>query len=378
MPPARPCWVIAALGMAALLCTRSPLAIAQLLPPAQGKFENLIHPPPAPVPVEQIVRFALVENDLAISSSLKLADGRQQVQLEGIEGYTRAEIGRRMRRSGSLLPFFDMVHTGAGADGSGTTQTTIYAQGSVVRIERTVQLGDRQTTLRLRQDGPSRTARPAEPRGDRVTLQIRSTRGEAALEDLRVSAESFAELLRKFPGPAARHLLPMFHQFQQDAAVFRIEPEIAWQLFPDAIEADEASASKVLELVDRLDAPKFDDRELATIELEVMGGPAVAALAETERLSLSAEQNTRIDAILNRYRRLSEDQVRELLNEPEFLLRCFTYSDLQPIRAAAAATLIKRLGESVDWKKSGLDSGAPLPRRFRLAEMIRSKLPADE
>jgi hypothetical protein len=269
-----------------------------------------------------------------------------------------------------------MVHTGAASDdGGGTSQTSIYAQGSVIRIERTVQVGDLHTTIKLRQDGYSRNARPAEPRGNRMTLQVRTIREAVPVEDVRVSAGSFAELLRKFPGPAARHLAPFFRQFGQETAIFRIEPEIAWQLFPDAVEPDERSTSKALELVDRLNAADFRERELAAAELEVMGGPALTALAEIDRASLSAEQNTRIDAILNRYRRLSEEEIAEMLNDPEFLLRCFTYSDLQPIRAAAAAALVQRLGETIEIKESTLDYRAKLPSRIRAAEAVRDKLP---
>jgi hypothetical protein len=192
------------------------------------------------------------------------------------------------------------------------------------------------------------------------------------VEDYRLAAPTFAELLRRNPGPAARHLAPLFREFAQDAAVFRVDPRVAWQLFPNAAEADEATASKVLGLVDRLDDDDFRERELATAELEVIGGPAMLVLGEVDRETLSPEQNTRIDAIFSRYRQLDEEQVAELREDDEFLLRCFTYSDVYPVREAAVRALQRKLGDDV---KLGLDARAALPTRVLAADKLRDRLP---
>jgi hypothetical protein len=386
MRPARRCRLFAALGFVTLLGAVSPSPVAAQDGdgfPGRDDIADALRLKLAgeAIPLEQVILFSLAGDDLAITSELRggEVDGDRPINVRGLPGATRVELGARFRGPMGLVPFFELNHTGpAGPEGKGTAQTRIFAQGESVRIDRTTRVGDVHTSVTFQQ-GPTFTRRGRiEQRGggERVRLRVRTSQVAAPGLPVEESweADSFAELLLRQPATAARHLLPMFREFgNQDAAVFRVDPRIGWQLFPDAVEADEDTAAKVLALVDRLDADHFRERELATAELEVLGGPAMVTLGELDRAPLSPEQNTRIDAILSRHSQLDPAEVVSLLDDPEFLLRCFCYCDVRPVRAAAATALSRKLGGA----NLGLDPAATLPDRVRAADKVREKLPEE-
>jgi hypothetical protein len=205
-----------------------------------------------------------------------------------------------------------------------------------------------------------------------VTLNVRVvTSTREPVDDVRLSAGSFEELLRKYPGPTAKYLAPVFRDFGQDAAVFAVDPRVAWQLFPDAVDPDEAMASRVLALLDRLNVDDFRQREAAAVELAELGGPAMLVLGELDRATLTGEQNARIDTLLAGYRRLDAAEAAALLEDPEFLLRCFTYCEDRPARAAAA----RALGQVLARDDLPLDPASELPARTRAADLVRDELP---
>jgi hypothetical protein len=351
-----------------------------VFPPGRERIENLLDraadDTADEIPPERAVKFAMDGEDLAVTTGLTLPGdaGVTALRVRGLEGITRVEVGERPRGVMGMLHYFELTHTGAANnDGAGAAQTMISAHGASIRIMRVTQLRQTHTTLTLTQNAVSRRGRPIDAPGERIKLSIRSVRtGEAQpVEDYRLSASSFAELLRQNAGPTTRHLAPIFRDFNQDEKLFRVDPRVAWQVFPNAADADEQTASRVLALLDRLDDDDFRVRELATAELEVIGGPAMLVLGEVDRGDLSPEQNTRVDAIQSRYRQLDEEEAALLRDDTEFILRCFVYSDLQPVRAAAVHTLGRKIGDAVDLK---LDPRDKLAVRIRAAERLRAKL----
>lgn len=396
MAPARRRMRFAVRGFAAVLAAGIAVgtARAQVARPAADELlkTDIDLDAPELLPIERVVRFSLRGDDLAIASDFKLTDGRRQVRLEGLEGNTRVDVGQRPQRRMGLVPYFRLTHAGpANDEGAGIAETNVEVQGIRISLNRKATINEVETNVTFGQDELYRRNRGGwgfngglremdrggagmfdPPRADRVRLSVRVTRPNEAADQINAEASSFAELLRQHPRTVARYLAPIFRQFQQDGTVFRIDDRIAWQLFPDAVEPDERIASKVNELVEQLNDDDFRQRELATAELEVLGGPAMLILGEMDRESLTAEQNSRIDAVLSRFSPLGDEEAATLLDDPEFLLRCFTYSDVPPVRAAAARALEKKLGEDLT-----LNATATLARRTRDADKIRERLPTD-
>jgi hypothetical protein len=225
--------------------------------------------------------------------------------------------------------------------------------------------------------GVRRRGRALEPQSEPVWLRVRSNQrfGGPTLfsGQIDIRAASFEELMRNHPGVCAKHLVPLFREFNQDMTLFRVDAHLAWQLFPEAFTADAATTSKVLALVERLDAADFRERELATAELDVIGGATVVVLNDVDRTPLSPEQRTRIDAILARFNQLDTDQVARLLSDPEFLLRCFVYGESEAIRVAAVHVMGQKYGAD---KVAALKASSNLTNRLATADEVRTHLPA--
>jgi hypothetical protein len=318
---------------------------------------------------QQAVRFAVRGNDLAVSTDLKPApDEHLDLKLDGLDGTAQVERGRR----------FIFNYTDIDDDHGRSEQVNIVAGGSRVQIVRMMRDREGASTMTLIQDGSGlwRRGRSLEPRNERISLRVRTNQrfgGPPIFQSqVDVRAASFDELLRKYPGVCNKHLVPLFREFNQDEIVFRVDGHLAWQLFPDAFTADDATKSKVLALIERLDSKDFRERELATTELDVIGGPAVVVLSGIDRTPLSPEQRTRIDSILARFNRLDTDDVTNLLNDSEFLLRCFIYGESEPIRAAAVKLMSQKYGAD---KTAPLKPADALAQRLAAADEVRGHLP---
>lgn len=371
MPPARPL-VLAVLGCAVLLGAGP--GFAQEQGPRRAELLDLFDDTVVPqLPIEQVIRFTLRGDELALETDLRFLPGVRQVRLRGLEGIAEVQVGQRPRGPMRLVPFYDFTYRGPAEPAGGSVQTNVNAVAGRLRITRVHRLDDLHATVGLTQEAFARRGRPG-ARATRVTLTVRvvtSTKG--AVEEFRLSAGSFEELLRRHAAAAAKYLAPVFRDFGQDAAVFGVDARVAWQLFPDAVEVDEATASRVLAVLERFNAPEFAQREAAAAELDAIGGPAVRVIGELDREALTAEQNTRIDAFLADYRQLDAAEVAGLLEEPGFLLRCFTYCEVEPARAAAARALAEILALPLD-----LDPAADLPARIAAADLLGEQLPKPE
>jgi hypothetical protein len=336
----------------------------QLLAQAQGDAKA-----PLEVAPEQAVRFAVRGGDLTISTDLKVAaDERVDLKLNGLDGEAQVERGRR----------FLLTYTDLDEDAGRSQQLIVSAGGSRVSVTRMQRNGDSWTNLTLIQDGSGvwRRGRSLEPRNERVSLRVRSNQrfGGPPIfsSQVDIRAGSFEELLRNHPAVCAKHLVPLFRELNQDVTIFRVDSHLAWQLFPEAFNADAATTSKVLALVERLDGGDFRERELATTELDVIGGAAVVVLNDVDRAPLSPEQRTRIDAVLARFNRLDADEVARLLDDSEFLFRCFTYGETDSIRAAAVRVMSQKFGAD---KVAPLKPASKLADRIAAADDVRRHIP---
>ena len=92
-----------------------------------------------------------------------------------------------------------------------------------------------------------------------VTLRIQDVAegGGVAGRPSVYEADSFAVLRRKHCAAVERDVRPLFLDLHQDAAVFAVEPQIAWQVLYDAWQAPPDIAATVNPLVDQLNDDAF-------------------------------------------------------------------------------------------------------------------------
>ena len=114
---------------------------------------------------------------------------------------------------------------------------------------------------------------------------------------------------------------------------------------------------------------KVTNVEVKDVELPESMRRAMARQAEAER----DRRAKVIDAQGEKEAALTLAEAASLLDDPEFLLRCFTYCDIPPVRAAAAKSVARKLGD----ENLGLDASAKPAERVRAAEKVREKFADD-
>jgi hypothetical protein len=244
-------------------------------------------------------------------------------------------------------------------------------QDGVLDVQRSVHFtGPRRFTRLVRLLA---TANPEFGLGPSVQLMV-SEAGDVGggRKPLRIlaRAKTFPGLLRRHPREVAAYLRPLLRELGQEA-VFVPDARVTWQVFADRLPPPAASTERaVAGLLPQLDADDGAAREAAGERLAALGRDAVLVLLRLDRSALSAEQNTRIDALLANHAPLSRSEVIRLRRDVGFLLDCLN-SDDAVVRAAWPATCGTRW---TGWSGWGGPRRTPGPPRSR-ASATRGRSP---
>ncbi|HMB96746.1 MAG TPA: hypothetical protein VKK61_11955, partial [Tepidisphaeraceae bacterium] len=158
--------------------------------------------------------------------------------------------------------------------------------------------------------------------------------------NLKLSANDFWDLRMQHGREVDQYLRPIIRDFQQESAVFAIPPAMAWQALGTNYTPDEKMLKRVNDVVARLDADNFREREKAMQDLKALGQPAAIALWRIDRQKLSPQQSTAIDSFLADFSRLSQKQAQQMADDKSFLLDVL-YSDDATLRQLALDRLSK-------------------------------------
>ncbi len=164
-----------------------------------------------------------------------------------------------------------------------------------------------------------------------------STTGNATI-DLRLAAGNFEDLRRSHPIEFSRHLVPLLALLQHDKALLGVPLETARQVLSEGAIADDKSTARVNELVSQLASPEPQTRDTAMAALQGSGDVGMEALAKVDRSKLSAEQNSQIDLVLASKGSAAPAELRQLSNDPLFLVDCL-YVDDADLRTRAVKQL---------------------------------------
>jgi hypothetical protein len=173
-------------------------------------------------------------------------------------------------------------------------------------------------------------------------LRLYVERYEAVTEDLvgklNLKADRFETLLQNHREETLRYVVGPIASRRMHRSLLRTPAGDAWQVLGKSVPLPESSVRKVSELVAKLNADEFADREAAAAELKALGAVGVMALATLDQKVFSEEQRQAIETIRASYTRLTDEQLATKQNDPIFLIGVL-YSDELPLWSAALKQL---------------------------------------
>ena len=338
-----------------------PATIAQAK--AKQQAESLAEAAKLPIinakSISDVLLITLRDNDLVLASRLPATDD-SVVRVPGVPGLSRIRV-MASQIDPTQIAAFEFSNMDFGAPDVVAIQTSIgVAAGNVTVFRAYQELEDETHTIQLIQHPDAADGEP------RVMLYVQIT-GSSPV-NLRRSASSIVELRRRYPADVAKYVDPIFRTLKQDGFLAKIEPRLAWQVFAEAYQPSPELQSQVKEMIAKIDAPSFRDREAGSGGLERLGEPAALVIMHMDRSGLSEEQKSRIDAFLSRFKLISDAEVNRLRHESDFLLDCLN-SDDPPIRQAALNML-----RQVTGKQIAFDLDAAPASRLAAIDRLRAEV----
>jgi len=288
--------------------------------------------------IEEVMQIRVEKKLLVLLTPLPNmpTEEQQQAHLAGIHGTVTVVVLRSDRKAdwGEPDQFRMQVVDYPAPKRSSNLGVTTSNEPSQLMIMKTVQItnGPSQQVIISQQRGPQSNG------GGMIQLSVTEFRAPgAAVETLNYGSPDFFTFLRQHPREANLYVRPLLRELGQES-VFAPEPMIVWQVFNDLWKPDPQIARRVAELLPRLNADDFHERDAALAKLQRLGRDGAAVLMHMDRSKLSPEQNARVDRALAPYAQLAGKEVARLRSDPGFLLDCL-YADDAALRKAAAERL---------------------------------------
>lgn len=201
-----------------------------------------------------------------------------------------------------------------------------------------------------------------------ITLRVQGLDDDGNVtHKVELTAPDLRTLQREHPAEINEYLRPVLQELDAES-ILDVDPTMAWQVFAADARPDAAAAAKVHDLLPKLDASEFAEREQAADALKKLGPAGAVVLLQLDRSKLSAEQNSRLDEILTPYQQLDRLQADRLGQDPAFLLGAMDSTDTE-LRRVASARLTKKLGHPI-----GFDPAGPSDARHRATDALRKQL----
>ena len=183
----------------------------------------------------------------------------------------------------------------------------------------------------------------------RLYLQGMTPGGQAYKKDF--TAESFIAFIRQYPRETTQYLRPIIEAFAPQPQLFQVDDKLGCFVFPEAYQPDLDVRQQILQLVQKLDADDFRQREEATAQLQKMGAPALVILQNLDRKQLTAEQSSRLDTVLSQIKPPYACNPTLLRSENGFLLDCLLSAN-PLLRKAALHQLQQNTGRQIQFPET--------------------------
>lgn len=315
-------------------------------------------------PVTDVVAFNYDHGRLLVHTNLENTENPARVDFKGMPGSAVIRIFSPPNAKSSPPKYFNLDYYDFSRPDLIDMHIQVLAGPATEQVVQDFEYPDRTESISMQQSlGP--------PGAESVWLRVQVVPEVGGLDkamSIAMTAPSFEDLRREHAREVDRYVRPIFHDLQQEAEVFRPDPKVAWQVLGSEWKPDPQLLAKVDEILKRLRAAKFQDREEATVELQQIGEPAAQVLTRMKRDGWSEEQRTRVDAFLGAYHPVKTDEAVRLGTDVDFLLDCL-YSDDATVRQLASAQLARVTG-----KRISLDPRLDEADRAAAVANLRSKL----
>jgi hypothetical protein len=300
--------------------------------------------------IQQLVSFGVEQKFLAARTSLRPGQGEQvRVIAPNLRGFVRLALfgpddAQAPDAAGRNFQLFvqDLSDPQAGI-----VYTSVSAVAGRLIVARDAESDNSMSSVQLIQDPPPAPGAAAEqPQPVRLLVHYSNLAGDQREIDLKLEADSFLELRRQYPREVDVYLRPIIRDFAQEAAVFAVDPKIAWQVLGQEFKPDDELRRRIDTLLAQLDADDFRQRQNALDQLNQIGTPAAMVLARLDRTRLSEQQASMVETFLAEYAPVPADQVAKLRNDLSFLLDVLFVED-ESLRALAVEQIRRVTGKAI-------------------------------
>lgn len=291
--------------------------------------------------VKLVVEFRIEDNMLMARTLLPPTDGQVRLIVPQMRGVVRIFVRHRSETdlSASEDTFQLLQHVSDDQD-SGEVYTMVSVVPNRLILSRDSESDRQVCSVQLIEDFSEGTVRL-------LVDRLSKLEGERSSHRIDLRAEDFVRLCRTHWREVDEYLRPILRDYQQEAKVFAVPAEMAWQVLEADALPDPQVAARVEKIVSELDSEDFRQREKAVLELRELRHSAVAALRQLDRSRFSPQQNSGIDSLLAELAPLSPSQVKQLAGSVSFLLDVL-YNDDPVLRGLALDRLSRLTGRRVE------------------------------
>jgi hypothetical protein len=301
----------------------------------------------------EVCSFSVQEGRLVVQTKLQLPEnaGYQPLLITGVPGTANVMSRKETFRLTIHLP-----------SDKGNTAINILQYSDRLSINRTTSTGDRsqQITYSQNENIPGGALQ--------LTVLIQEIRTGQVISHNVYTAANLPEMRRRHANALRQHLGPILRMFNSYVGM-GADPGTARQVLAEPQPKADLAAT-VKDLVTRLDAENFAQRDAAATKLKGLGADAGPLLRALDRSQLSEHQKLVLAEIIHSLNQLSVEELNRLRRDREFLIDCL-YCEEADLTEKALAQLQVVVGKPVEFdnKLSG-DS------RDKAIEALRVKLVA--
>lgn len=328
---------------------------------------NEDEPSIGPFAINQVVRLGLKDNRLIATTDLPTDDRDRRVIVSDDRSYWRAAV--RGDPAGDQSPLFFMVEKYDFLDPQCVfSHAQVLAAPGQIQVVGEWQYQDGALHVTLLDSVGAVDVDDGIVTPGSTTLFVNGYDAEGGRNvNVRLRAADLKTLRREHPREISAYLRPVLRQLQADELV-AIDAELAWQVLGSERKPNPDVARRVQEILPRLDADSFAERERAAQALRDLGVEGALVMLQLDRSTLTPEQNARVEEVIAAYHQAAVKDVSKLAEDLDFLLDVLLTEEPE-LRAMALERIRRKVERPIEF-----DIDATLRQRADRVAQLRTEL----